>query len=167
MVELQEVLSGYFDYTKNLNKDYEIGLTQFYSKSNSAVRFESEKYQLKGAISHIVEGANSEAVLHIPDNAMVRTSEEKCASPLHFIPDCNYMYYGCYMSIACYILKFTPKYITLYHPVGDHDKFVLKYRPEVAKLFCNTRYESLQALAKLKSREVDHNKVSPILELYS
>jgi len=168
MVDLEEILSGYFNYKKDLNAEYENGIRLFYLKSTGVVRFESSKYQLRGAISHYYQDSKySEAVLHIPDNVVIRTSKEKCLFPLSFVPSCNYMYYGCYMSIACYLLKVSPKYITLYHPIGNHDKFVLKYRPEVAKVFLDNRFKSLEAIRRISQKEVVKKESIQTLELYS
>jgi len=53
MIGLEKVLSGYFQYERDINKTYQIGLANFYANSDSVVRFESERFQLSGAISHI------------------------------------------------------------------------------------------------------------------
>jgi hypothetical protein len=143
MPELEEILKGYFNYQEDLNEDYQRGLAKFYSNSTNAVRFESEKFQLKGTISHF---ADNEAVLHIPDNILIKKSEEKCLSPLGFVQSCNYMYYGCYMSICCYLLKISPKHMIIYHPVDDHSKYVLQYRPQIAQVFLKRRLDSLKAI---------------------
>jgi len=168
MTDLEELLSGYFKYERNLNKEYQEGLSNFYNKSNAVFKFQSLKYQLKGAISHYHEDSkSSEAVLHIPDMILIRTSEEKCLYPLSFILSCNYMYYGCYMSIACYLLNINPKYITLYHPVDNHEKYVLKYRPEIAKVFLSNRLKSLEAIKRSIQKRVVKEKECLTPDLYS
>ena len=166
MADLAEILKGFFHYEDDFNKEYKLGLDRFYEKSTAVTKINSETFQLEAVIGHInVEKNYQEAVIYIPDNVLNKTSEEFCLPPFQFIPSCNYMYYGCYMSIACYLQKIEPKYITLYHSVDNNEKYVLNNRPEIAKIFLQHRKRSLNAIAA-KQNGITIPEPVKTLELY-
>jgi hypothetical protein len=134
MISFTDLIQPLFNYDREFHPEYKLMLDGFY-KSSSCIKVVSKEHGLFGEIGHLHESKGTlEAVYYIADQKLIRDSEDRCPRPFQFIPDCNYMYYGCYLSLAAYLSRKPITHITLYHPVDNNERYVLKYRPEIARM---------------------------------
>jgi hypothetical protein len=146
--KIEELVYGYFSYEKNLHPEHEKRLDQFY-QSVGAVRIVNKDYRLKTSIGHLAKGKNNsmELTYYAPDKELVRDSKSFCLPPFYYIPSCNYMFYGFYLTVCAYLLRAgSNTKLTLYLPALDNDKVSFIYRPEIAEAFLVRRIQSIRAI---------------------
>lgn len=145
---LEEIVKGYFSYSENLHPDYEKLLRQFYL-SSGAVSVVDQDYKIEAKIGHVVKGKKNamELTHYASDLELNRNSNTFCLPPFYYIPSCNYMFYGFFLSVAAFLMKAgTNTKLTLYLPAMDNISVNFVYRPEIAQAFLMRRLESIQAI---------------------
>lgn len=160
MVDLKEILMGYFSFREDKHEEFERQLALFYGHKDTRItRISSEKYKLKLRLGHVWEyKGKTEIAEYCGDREIVKETSKKCLNPLHFIPDCNYMYYGCYLSIAAFLMNIEPKRLLLFHGPGDNFVYSFKYRPQVAQIFLSNRLKGLRAMKAEPVKEIPEFK---------
>lgn len=157
MTDLSEVLKGYFSFEWNKHDVYQSQLKKFYDSQETRItHIVSEKFQLKARLGFVwpTKDGRHDIAEYCDDMVLIKKSDKRCLYPMDFLGDCNYMYYGCYLTIAAFLGGYDPERLLLVHGLDDNSSNNFKYRPEIAKIFLGNRYRSLQGIEKEISKEV-------------
>ena len=146
MTELSQLLREYFGYIPDKNQVFDHNLQKFYDSRGTRIeRVVSAKFKITARVGHFWQYPKRgiEMVEYCSDVKINRDSDTPCKSSLHFMPDCNYMYYGCYLNVCAFLMGVVPDRMILYCGPDNNNKYTFKYREEISKIILGDRYREL------------------------
>ena len=141
MVDLHDVLDYYFEYERNYNPKHKELEDTFYEnivKQYSSLKVISKQYDVYGIAGHIHEYEKGIEYWIYSSCLKINFKSDKNAKfPLNKIADCEYMYYGLYLSCLAYINGGKVKRLVLVNSPDSHKLYKYRYRPDLALLMLN------------------------------
>lgn len=146
--DLHEILNRIFSFSWETHLDFDSNLQKFFdSKDTRITRIVSDKFQISANVGHTWQYPDMtyEMVHYVSDRKINRNPEKVTMLdyPLHFMPDSNYYYWGCYLSVCAYLLDRVPDRMLIYCGPEENEFYPFKYRPEIAKIILAKRLVEL------------------------
>lgn len=136
---LNEILNRIFSFSWDLHPEFDDNLQKFFDRQDTRItRIMSDKFQIKANVGHTWQYPDMtyEMVHYVSDRKINRNPEKVSVlkKPLDFMPDSNYYYWGCYLSVCAYLLDRVPDRMMIYCGPEGNEFYHFKYRPEIAKI---------------------------------
>jgi hypothetical protein len=134
-IDLNDVLRLYFNFEHDYHEAHKTLCDKYYHsvRRREVFRPYSEKYNVEARLGFVaILKTKTLFWMYVADKVIRKKGNGKANSPLHSIPDCEYMYYGLFMNCAAFINGATTSRLALVHsPTGKIIDF--RYRPKMAE----------------------------------